>query len=146
MSLKPIETNWRGYRFRSRTEARWAVALTEADFAFEYEKQGFELPSGWYLPDFWLPERKAWLEVKGEEPTSRELAVARELAKGSEHRVLFAVGAPDPDKLYFAAITGDGAEAEELFELPLSAYRAARAERFDGRPTPPRTPEKRRWW
>ena len=28
--MKALETTWRGYRFRSRTEARWAVALTAA--------------------------------------------------------------------------------------------------------------------
>jgi hypothetical protein len=62
--LKAIETRYRGYRFRSRLEARWAVFLHHTRTAFEYEFEGFALPSGWYLPDFYLPEWKAFVEVK----------------------------------------------------------------------------------
>lgn len=54
--LKPIETIYKGYRFRSRLEARWAVffdALGIDDNEIEYEPEGFILPSGkYYLPDF----------------------------------------------------------------------------------------------
>jgi hypothetical protein len=32
---------------------------------FEYEKEGFDLGDGiWYLPDFWLPSLKLWVEIK----------------------------------------------------------------------------------
>lgn len=51
--IKPIETYYNGYRFRSRLEARWAVFLDALGVRWEYEPEGFELPSGkWYLPDF----------------------------------------------------------------------------------------------
>jgi hypothetical protein len=33
---------------------------------YEYEKEGYKLSSGWYLPDFWLTDMKIWLEVKPE--------------------------------------------------------------------------------
>lgn len=145
--MKAIETSWRGWRFRSRTEARWAVALTTASIAFEYEPQGFELPSGWYLPDFWLPAEKFWLEIKGEEPNAREIAVARDLSIGSGYRVLIAVGAPDPTRRYLTVIFGADAESEELFDLPAGAYAAARAERFDGKPMQgKRGPNSARGW
>lgn len=143
--MKAIETTWRGFRFRSRTEARWAVALTEAKIKFEYEAQGFELTSGLYLPDFWLPERKLWLEIKGEIPNTRERAVARDLATHTGHRVLIAVGSPDPEKPYLIRATGGGI-AEEMFELPANAYRAARAERFDGKPAARSLLKPTRWW
>lgn len=134
--MKAIETTWHGYRFRSRTEARWAVALSVAGIRFEYEPQGFELPSGWYLPDFWLPDRKMWLEVKGVDPTPREIALAAELAKGSGAWVLFAVGPPDPAKEQLRVADSDGQyDMETLFQLPSEAYQCARAERFDGRPS-----------
>jgi hypothetical protein len=145
--MKAIETTWRGWRFRSRTEARWAVALTVAGKRFEYEAQGYALPSGWYLPDFWLPEEKTWIEVKGVGPTPREVALAGELAAATKAIVLIAVGSPDPAVRYLTVVEPDGrADLETLFELPDVAYAAARAERFDGRPAPPTRAEKRRWW
>lgn len=52
-SIKPIETEYKGYRFRSRLEARWAVFFDALGIEYQYEPEGFELPSGKrYLPDF----------------------------------------------------------------------------------------------
>lgn len=54
-SIKPIETEYSGVRFRSRLEARWAVFFDALGISWEYEPEGFELPSGRrYLPDFRL--------------------------------------------------------------------------------------------
>lgn len=51
--IKPIETIYNGYRFRSRLEARWAVFFDCLGVKYEYEPEGFELPGvGGYLPDF----------------------------------------------------------------------------------------------
>jgi hypothetical protein len=67
MDAKAIETIYRGYRFRSRLEARYAVFFDALDLPFEYEKEGFTLEDGTkYLPDFWLPTLKLWVEIKGE--------------------------------------------------------------------------------
>lgn len=66
--MKAIETLYRGYRFRSRLEARWAVLFDAAGIRWEYEPQGFVLADGSsYLPDFWLPDLDGgtWAEVKG---------------------------------------------------------------------------------
>ena len=63
--IKAIETTYKGYRFRSRTEARWAVFFDALGIRWEYEKEGFDLgEAGWYLPDFWLPDINTWVEVK----------------------------------------------------------------------------------
>lgn len=63
--MKAIETVYRGYRFRSRLEARWAVFFDELALKWEYEPEGFELGDGeTYLPDFFLPESNLWVEVK----------------------------------------------------------------------------------
>src|SRR5262249_41440412 len=67
MSLKPIETIYNGNRFRSRLEARWAVYFDAIGLRYEYEKEGFDLDGHWYLPDFWLPKKDCWVEVKGGE-------------------------------------------------------------------------------
>lgn len=63
--IKPIETVYAGYRFRSRLEARWAVVFNSMNLQFEYEQEGFELGSGLrYLPDFFLPTLGVHAEVK----------------------------------------------------------------------------------
>lgn len=54
-ALKAIETEYKGYRFRSRLEARWAVFFDACGVKWEYEPEGFVLPNGqYYLPDFLL--------------------------------------------------------------------------------------------
>lgn len=64
--IRAIETRYKGYRFRSRLEARWAVFFETAGIKWEYEPEGFETPFGRYLPDFYLPEIRngLWVEVK----------------------------------------------------------------------------------
>ena len=37
MNIKPIETIYKGYRFRSRLEARWAVFFDALGIEYEYE-------------------------------------------------------------------------------------------------------------
>lgn len=95
--MRIIETRFDGIRFRSRTEARWAVFFKACRLRYEYEKEGFDLGGGiWYLPDFWLPELNRWFEVKGKRPSHDELEKCRALAVESGHEVLLAVGTPDP--------------------------------------------------
>lgn len=86
--MKPIETHYGGCRFRSRLEARYAVFFDTLGIAWEYEPQGYALPSGTYLPDFYLPkiyprscrnDSGVWFEVKPEhckDPRWSELAEA----------------------------------------------------------------------
>jgi len=67
--IAPIPTVYKGYSFRSRLEARWAVFLDVLGIKWVYEDDGFTLPDGkWYLPDFWLPTFNGgmFLEVKPE--------------------------------------------------------------------------------
>lgn len=54
--IKPIETKYKGILFRSRLEARWAYFFDLIGVQWEYEPEGYVLPSGPYLPDFWLPK------------------------------------------------------------------------------------------
>jgi len=93
--MKAIETTYKGYRFRSRLEARWAVFLDAMHLAWSYEPEGIETPAGRYLPDFWLPGLGLLLEVKPEAPTERERAKAGELLLASRKPVFIAAGLPD---------------------------------------------------
>lgn len=74
VDIKPIETVYNGYRFRSRLEARWAVFFDVAGIKYDYEPEGFEYSVGdgekcRYLPDFFLPELEVYVEVKGSKET-----------------------------------------------------------------------------
>ena len=65
MDIKPIETIYNGYRFRSRLEARWAVFFDAAGIEYQYEPEGYVLSDGtMYLPDFYLPGLKTIVEIK----------------------------------------------------------------------------------
>lgn len=82
MTLKPIQTRYKGHHFRSRLEARWAVALDELGVRWMYEHEGFDLGQfGYYLPDFWLPDLNTFLEVKPTDPTPEESWKLTGLAK-----------------------------------------------------------------
>ena len=64
MTIKAIETEYNGYKFRSRLEARWAVFFDNARIKYDYEPEGFELSCGKYLPDFFLPDFDVYVEIK----------------------------------------------------------------------------------
>lgn len=93
--LKAIETTYKGYRFRSRLEARWAVFFDALGLKWEYEPEGFELGGGVrYLPDFWLPSWRLWVEIKGQFPSEGEIEKCRQLAWGRCEAVLAVGGLP----------------------------------------------------
>ncbi|MEN6431157.1 MAG: hypothetical protein ABFC80_10015 [Coriobacteriales bacterium] len=101
--FKALETHYRGYRFRSRTEARWAVFFDHPtiEIEWEYEPEGYRLPGGeLYLPDFWLPQVSMFAEVKPgrsrshAEIKSGERAKAVDLALVTGKPVLILDGPP----------------------------------------------------
>jgi hypothetical protein len=91
--IKAIETSYKGYRFRSRSEARWAVFFDVLGYAWEYEPEGYDLGGSWgyYLPDFrvWSGDRVGlgvpqWIEVKGPAPTQREIELITAVSRMTE--------------------------------------------------------------
>lgn len=94
--IKAIETVYKGYRFRSRLEARWAVFFDALGIKWEYEHEGYDLgDAGWYLPDFWLPtfesKKGMWVEVK---PDGGDFSLAREFVKQTTSSIWLAEGVP----------------------------------------------------
>ena len=74
-NYKAIQTEYNGYKFRSRLEARWAVFFDAVGIEYLYEPEGFEVEieegkKCMYLPDFYLPKEKIYCEVK---PSLEEL-------------------------------------------------------------------------
>lgn len=73
--MKSIETLYKGYKFRSRLEARWAVFFDEIGADWEYEPEGFDCDGVWYLPDFVIHDgackssdsyiKDLYIEIKG---------------------------------------------------------------------------------
>lgn len=96
--IKAIDTQYKGYKFRSRLEARVAVFLDALDASWEYEPEGYVLPiNGNYLPDFLVysfpkATRAFWLEVKGRSPSKREIYKLRELCVETGVPGMFFIG------------------------------------------------------
>jgi hypothetical protein len=86
----------RGFHFRSITEARWAVFFEYLNVSYEYEKETFKLEDGlYYLPDFWLPKQKVWIEIKGQPPKEEEKYKAVKLYAVTGKKVYILAGFPD---------------------------------------------------
>ena len=107
MQVTPIETVYKGYHFRSRLEARWAVFFDEVDFPYLYELEGFQLETTKYLPDFWLPNgirflnevetyKDVWVEIKPTtELSDSERKKIAEFVKQTGNKILLIAGEPD---------------------------------------------------
>lgn len=91
-TVKAIPATYSGITFRSRLEARYAVLFDQLGVPWQYEADGRQLASGWYLPDFRLPRAGLWVEIKPKAPTSLEVAKCRELCAATGNRVLLAYG------------------------------------------------------
>lgn len=95
--MKAIETEYKGYLFRSRLEARWAIFMDELGIEWLYEDEGFILSNGtWYLPDFYLPTFNGgtFVEVKPKFK-QEEIEKCRDLCFDSFKCVWMAEGVPD---------------------------------------------------
>jgi hypothetical protein len=65
-TLNPIRTTFNGIVYRSRLESNVAQMLYQLEIAYEYEPSSFLLDDGThYRPDFWCPEIRLWIEVRG---------------------------------------------------------------------------------
>lgn len=58
--MNAIETVYRGIRFRSRLEAKWAVFFDAIGWKWQYEPVDFN----GYIPDFIIPAHNLLVEVK----------------------------------------------------------------------------------
>lgn len=93
MDIEPIETHYAGCRFRSRLEARWAVAFDAAGWDWEYEPEGFAFNGHRYLPDFRItngPEGlggTTYIEVKGSDNDAK-WGVWQDFVEASRHDLM----------------------------------------------------------
>lgn len=81
-----IRTRYRGILFRSKLEADWARAFDALGVRWEYEKEGRYWGDIFYLPDFYLPASRQWVEVKGGGFAPEEFSKALALVQHSPQR------------------------------------------------------------
>ena len=116
MAIQAIQTKYKGYRFRSRLEARWAVFFDTLGIEWEYEKEGYQLSQiplppfegayrdekkedVFYLPDFYLPQFNCFVEVKNARPTQDEEIKAVRLVYYTQKNLLFVGAIPNESEL-----------------------------------------------
>lgn len=102
--LKAIETHYKGYRFRSRLEACWAVFFDALGVKWQYEPEGFHLSNGeWYLPDFYVEDfgGGGYLEVKPEGPIEEAAKTKMMLLSKGLNKEGYILNGP-PDFKYYA--------------------------------------------
>lgn len=92
---------YEGQRFRSKTEAQYALVFDHLGIAYDYEPSVVSLAGEnrkvKYLPDFWLHEHKCWIEIKNrgkEGPTPEECWKAWKLAIHSKAPCFIFFGEP----------------------------------------------------
>lgn len=120
-AFRAITTRYKGYNFRSRLEARWAVFFDHLGIRWDYEPEGFELGNGLrYLPDFWLPDWKMWVEVKPAECDVAAAEKALRLAKHGRYPVFVSNGMPMNGGTLFTA-TSNGPDLQGACEVDWAA-------------------------
>lgn len=137
--LRSLPTKYKGFSFRSRLEARYAALFDALGLVWEYEHQIYDCDSaGGYLPDFWLPQLKCFVEIKGEWPTEEELAKIQSLSLFSGFPVWLAIGTPGYRSLLARVAPAPWVETVRP-EVVQRAVTEARSASF-GAPPPTPTP------
>jgi hypothetical protein len=146
--LKPIATIYRGYRFRSRLEARWAVFFDAASIKFEYDLEDHRLPStSVYLHDFYLTDLGLYVEVQpAANLDPKILKKGLEFALEGDNQLLLVVGSPTQESMflvnrctcshweeYVAEFEGNVSE-EDVLQVVLEGLRSSGAVQFSTTP------------
>lgn len=82
-------------RFRADNEAAWAAVFDALGVAWKYEALEPDISRAIrYMPDFWLPDQLAWVEIKSALPAPGEVRAARDLLAATGRRVYVLAGWP----------------------------------------------------
>lgn len=154
--ISPIPTRYKGYHFRSRLEARWAVFFDGVGTGWEYEAEGYALGAGnSYLPDFKLlgyerdmdygPELFA--ECKPEAYNKTQLEKPENFSRCSGAKVIILAGPPPEPAMWHRSYLILGVSRWDDFALQefrshstsglvpvdqlMGALQAARSARFE---------------
>ena len=132
--IRSIDTEYKGYLFRSRLEARWAVFFDELGVRWEYEPEGILLSDGsYYLPDFYLIDFHCYFEVKRRciKGTQEGDEAIRKISNGmgsNSWAGIIAFGDPwDDDLTIFCQETDDGGGGPYTARVTIGISRHAKA-------------------
>lgn len=119
-TIKPIETKYNGFRFRSRLEARWAIFFDMIGLKYEYEVEGFEMNGIRYLPDFYIPSLDRWFEIKAKPLSEYEMKKCEEFCFNKDNEnIKFSVLVGSPEAVKIDAFAGI---MEYVWEWPSEKY------------------------
>lgn len=108
MTIEALSTEYQGKKFRSRTEARWAVFFQTLGLAWQHEQEGFDVEGTWYLPDFYLADFPMFIEVKPDQTDGTERAKFAAMCKHKATRGIIAYGAPNIRRANLLAYDANG--------------------------------------
>ena len=119
-AIKSIETNYNGFRFRSRLEARWAIFFDAIGLKYEYEVEGFEMNGVRYLPDFYIPSLDRWFEIKAKPLSECEMKKCEEFCVNKDNEnIKFSVLIGSPEVVKIDEFSG---VMEYVWEWPSEKY------------------------
>jgi len=102
--IQAIPTIYRGIQMRSRLEAAWALFFDEHGVRWAYEAEGFDFGDVRYLPDFYLPDCRTFVEVKGVMDEASEQKISALAAAAGARGIKVIVGeAPAGVRFHFRA-------------------------------------------
>lgn len=109
MNVRAAKTAlYRGVYYRSRLEACWSAFFHRHHIRVEYEQRWCKFADGTsYQPDFWLPDSKAWFEVKGE-LTEEDRHKVLSLARAASYRGELVLMGGAPAGYLFGEVTPSG--------------------------------------
>lgn len=115
MSIDVTETEYRGNFFRSRLEARWARFFYTLGVLYQYEVDRYSLGNGdYYLPDFWLPDLRCFIEVKPEGMKGDERIILLSNTHRDARYTMLLTGEPWPDD-YRLIVYKNGIAIDQMF-------------------------------
>ena len=118
--IKPIETQYNGFRFRSRLEARWAVFFDVIGLKYEYEMEGYDMEGTRYLPDFYIPSLDRWFEIKAKPLNDYEMKKCEEFCyRKDNENIKFSVLIGSPEIIKIDDFVGI---LEYVWEWPSERY------------------------
>jgi hypothetical protein len=141
--LKPIDTYYKGYKFRSKLEARWALFFDALGLDWVYESEGYQLTNGeWYLPDFWIRNLAGGMFAEVKPNSDSDVSKSRQLAKDSGKRVWMCVDVPDATTVYEVTLWNEATQEFDIDTIESDSFKGgakfrakaatkARSHRFD---------------
>lgn len=112
----------RGWMMRSHTELLWAKVFDAAEIQYLHEPGLFDTPHGWYLPDFYMPNIGAYVEIKGVEPTDVEKEKAAAVIRATGKPLVIIHGKPNADRGGFCSCFVSFMLGEKWIVMPMCDF------------------------